>query len=299
MLTQDPWLADDDTDVEFVYLHLLDLHGAATLSAEQIRGGLPPPTRWGSGGDQIAWNPVNGPMSDDVRSATLRVRRAGGAVASTSSVNSAPPGGLGATSNPAAISNGTEHDFSGGETPDAPRNFYSSQGPVPPAGVVTLTTTDDRPVRVHTVRLIEGDHFNTPGQTGGWFESLTVEVRIGGAWVPPPGGVASRTPLDPDAPFQIIDVVLATPTDATGVRVSGLAGGTRQFVTCAELDALSDPPTLARPAFDLTGDGRVDVEDVYRQNQTPADINNDGVIDARDLAYLKTAARWDELAPRP
>lgn len=258
---------------------------------------VPPPTRWGAGGDQLAWNPVNGPMSDDARSATLRVRRVGGVVASACSVNSSPPGGQGATSNPAAMSNGTEQDFSGGETPDAAKNFYSSQGPVPPGGVVTLTTTYDRPVRVHTVRIIEGDHFNSPGQIGGWFESLSVELRIGGVWVAPPGGVASQAALSAAVPFQVLDLVLATPTDATGVRVTGVAGGAQQFVTCAELDALSEPPTLAWPTFDVTDDGRVDVEDVYRQNRSPVDVNRDGMIDERDLSYLETAARWGELVP--
>ncbi len=36
---QDPWLADDDTDIEYVYLHLMDLHGTPLLTAEQISAG--------------------------------------------------------------------------------------------------------------------------------------------------------------------------------------------------------------------------------------------------------------------
>ena len=36
---QDPWLADDDTDIEYVYLHLLDQHGTNLLSAAQIADG--------------------------------------------------------------------------------------------------------------------------------------------------------------------------------------------------------------------------------------------------------------------
>ncbi|MFT5193135.1 MAG: hypothetical protein ACI9EW_000332 [Cellvibrionaceae bacterium] len=36
---QDPWLADDDTDIEYVYLHLMDLHGSPLLTAEQISEG--------------------------------------------------------------------------------------------------------------------------------------------------------------------------------------------------------------------------------------------------------------------
>lgn len=36
---QDPWLADDDTDIEYVYLHLMDQYHMPLLSAEQIAAG--------------------------------------------------------------------------------------------------------------------------------------------------------------------------------------------------------------------------------------------------------------------
>lgn len=36
---QDPWLADDDTDIEYVYLHLMDQHDSPLLTAEQISEG--------------------------------------------------------------------------------------------------------------------------------------------------------------------------------------------------------------------------------------------------------------------
>ncbi|MCW5777370.1 MAG: ADP-ribosylglycohydrolase family protein [Phycisphaeraceae bacterium] len=39
ILDQDPWLADDDTDVEYVYLHLLDQHATTELTGEQIAAG--------------------------------------------------------------------------------------------------------------------------------------------------------------------------------------------------------------------------------------------------------------------
>ncbi len=39
ILDQDPWLADDDTDVEYVYLHLLDQHATTELAGEQIAAG--------------------------------------------------------------------------------------------------------------------------------------------------------------------------------------------------------------------------------------------------------------------
>lgn len=36
---QDPWFADDDTDIEYVYAHLMNLHGTSKLSASQIKQG--------------------------------------------------------------------------------------------------------------------------------------------------------------------------------------------------------------------------------------------------------------------
>lgn len=39
LLTFNPWWADDDTDVEYVYLHLLATQGGTSLSAQQIAGG--------------------------------------------------------------------------------------------------------------------------------------------------------------------------------------------------------------------------------------------------------------------
>ncbi|MCW4050467.1 MAG: ADP-ribosylglycohydrolase family protein, partial [Candidatus Bathyarchaeota archaeon] len=39
ILDQDPWWADDDTDIEYVYCHLLHQHQTTMLSAQQIRDG--------------------------------------------------------------------------------------------------------------------------------------------------------------------------------------------------------------------------------------------------------------------
>src|ERR1044071_5954210 len=39
VLNQDPWLADDDTDVEYVYLHLMSQLGRCDLSPSQIAQG--------------------------------------------------------------------------------------------------------------------------------------------------------------------------------------------------------------------------------------------------------------------
>ena len=39
ILNQDPWWADDDTDIEYVYCHLMNQHQTNMLSAQQIRDG--------------------------------------------------------------------------------------------------------------------------------------------------------------------------------------------------------------------------------------------------------------------
>jgi len=39
VLNLDPWLADDDTDIEYTYIHLLTDHNTTTLNSEQIRDG--------------------------------------------------------------------------------------------------------------------------------------------------------------------------------------------------------------------------------------------------------------------
>jgi hypothetical protein len=39
ILDQDPWWADDDTDIEYVYCHLMDQHQTNMLSGQQIRDG--------------------------------------------------------------------------------------------------------------------------------------------------------------------------------------------------------------------------------------------------------------------
>lgn len=261
---------------------------------------LPPPIRLGVSGQQPFFNPLTNPGSDDARSANLAVRRAGGTVTGTTSFFGSPPGGQGATWNPANLANGLEHDAAGREPADGLSNFVSSQNAsTPPGNTVSFSVTYDRPVAVHTIRLIEGDHFDAPGQQGGWFESVVFEVRVGGVWTP--ASVTSVTPLDASRPFQRIDAVLAAPVTATGVRVSGVVGGAQRFATIAELDALGPPVPTPWPTFDVNGDGRVDLDDLHAQNQTPIDLDRDGDADAADLAYLERALRWmelDALTPR-
>lgn len=50
------------------------------------------------------------------------------------------------------------------------------------------------------------------------------------------------------------------------------------------------------PDLDVNGDGRVSIEDLYRQQQSPIDVNRDGVIDEQDALTLEAALRPAEPA---
>jgi uncharacterized protein (TIGR03790 family) len=51
-----------------------------------------------------------------------------------------------------------------------------------------------------------------------------------------------------------------------------------------------------RHPFDLTGDGALDIDDLYAIHASPADVNFDGVADASDIRYLEAVIRCGELA---
>jgi hypothetical protein len=261
-------------------------------------GGLVAPDRWLPAPPvpaalSASFNPTSGVRSDDARSANLRVRRAGGLVSPSSSANGSPPGGQGATANPGAFADATEHNGAGIETPDSQTPFFSTQGSSPPGGLVTLTVTYDRPVTVRTIRFIEGDHFTAANQSGGWFTSLEAQVRVNGFWITP--AIVSQTPLDPNVPFQIIDMQLAQDVTISGLRVQGIAGGAHVFITASELDAFAVPPPQAFPTYDLNADNRIDDEDVIFWHRTPADLDADGDANRDDADALERAARWREL----
>ncbi|MDX2146209.1 MAG: hypothetical protein SFZ23_01705 [Planctomycetota bacterium] len=188
------------------------------------------------------------------------------------------------------------------------RGFYSTLNPASPQPVGathTLTVTYNRPVDLVGVRFIEGDHFDDANARGGWFETITAELLVGGSWVrvfgPGADGVVSEA-LDASRPFQYLDFTFADgrTVTATGVRVSGLAGGDGSrggvFVTCTELEGLRAAPAVpTAPSFDLSGDGKIDGEDVYAWHAGSArDLDGDGDADAADLSYLEAAARWRE-----
>lgn len=251
---------------------------------------LLPPT---SGEMPLTLNPL---VLLDGRSLNNRIRRLGGTVQAITSAPTSNPVGRGVSA-PGAFCNGVETEFRGREEDDNQRWFYSAQSPgVSPGTEVTLTVIYDRPVQVHTIRFIEGDHYNDGTSRGGWFESAVVEARINNTWTPVT--VTASEPLDSARPFQIIDYELGAPVEADGIRVRGPAGGginnANAFVTCAELDAYDSPAPPPSGTFDINGDGVLTIEDLHAWETNRTDLDGDGTIGERDRAYLSRAIRWNE-----
>ncbi len=234
-------------------------------------------------------------------SATARVRLAGGLVTTSTSTGSSPPGGRGTSAHP-RLANGLELDGSGRDLlNDAERLYYSSEGASLASGVpVTLTVTYDRETLVDRVRFIEGDHFDASAPpSGGWYDTFDIQVRTGlgaGAlWT-----TINTAPLTQfsSRPFETIEVPLPAPIAITGIRITGLPGGSGRFVTCTELDALGPATPVTRPSFDLNGDCAVDVEDLHTWHTTTdtalRDLDASGSVDDSDRAYLEAVVRWLE-----
>jgi hypothetical protein len=226
------------------------------------------------------------------RSANRRVAAAGGTV--TATITPTPV----AFEGPARIiADGREADFRGLETPPdgtpgvdrrQTSTYFASPWPPPANSVQSMQVVYDRDVTVAGVRFVEGDALLSGSAMGGWFQSVTVELSIGSVWT-----AVSVTPSEPLEPrgFQMIDFALPSPVTARGIRVSGPIGGT--WVSAMELDALAPAPG-PDAGFDLSGDGRVDAEDVYASLASPRDLDMDGAANAQDARYVRAAVRWTE-----
>ncbi|NPV68110.1 MAG: ADP-ribosylglycohydrolase family protein [Anaerolineae bacterium] len=185
-------------------------------SADGDRWTLPPLPE----ADPLSLNPL---VQLYRRSANNQVRLAGGNVETSAT-------GERSAALTRAFADGVEHDFSGREVM-RPSRIYSAS---PENGVVTFTVTYDRPVEVGTIRFIEG------GDSG--FTTIAAEIQLDGVWQPIPEGTFQLATPNPDIPLQMIDFVLPEPVQATGIRVTGNAGGVFAKVTIMELDALAEAP---------------------------------------------------------
>lgn len=98
----------------------------------------------------------------------------------------------------------------------------------------------------------EGKH----NWNGGWFDSLGVDVLVGGQWQPvsdlviSPGYPGNNGPELAFEPFTL----RFTPVVATAIRISGQPGGLHTYISIGELRA------LAASAAPLTGPARYDVQ---------------------------------------
>ncbi|HKP60093.1 MAG TPA: PQQ-dependent sugar dehydrogenase [Polyangiales bacterium] len=108
------------------------------------------------------------------------------------------------------------------------------------------------PQRIGKLRFQEGaEYFD-----GGWFETLAIEVRQRGRWIPLSGVVSTPAyPARSDAVgFQVYEFTF-TPVLADGVRIFGLPGGSARFFSVAELRAFAvAPPEADAPPFANAGD---------------------------------------------
>jgi hypothetical protein len=236
------------------------------------------------------------------RSANNRVRLQGGTVTASSSVVNVPTSNGYGRNQPGRFANGIELDYSGFEpTSNTTRPQYTSQGSAETPGTVqTLTVTYSTPVEAHTIRFVEGEHFplGTLTAVGGWFQSIDVEVLVGGTWQTPAGsgagGVTQSEALDPARPYQVIDFVFDVPIQIDGVRLAGPSGGADGFVNAVAIDVLSAPSADPPVPFDLDFSGIPDVDDLYAWHAGPVDLDADGATNEDDRRYLLAYLRWLE-----
>ena len=251
-LPADPQAEDTLTLMAQRMLPLIDanvLAAGGSVDTVNNRWILPP----APAGPPLERNPLQAAQR---RSANGTILAAGGQITRTSSAAGSPPGvpWINGVGDPSFFANGFEADNSGRDLLENGKFFYSTQGSGQPPGTVqTLTVEYDRPVQVGAVRFMEGDHFGPPlAQQGGWFQSLTVELKVSGQWVA--SNATPSEPLDPLVPFQIIDFTLPAPMTATGIRISGPSsnapGNPEGFITCAELDAIAPPDPYCYPNCD-------------------------------------------------
>ncbi len=102
---------------------------------------------------------------------------------------------------------------------------------------------------------------------GGWFSSLTVQVRVNGVWTTV-SGFASSPPYPNAADGQSFESYNLTFTALTGdgIRIYGDPGGTSNFISVGELEVFGTPPGPAVPVEcgDANGDGTITAPDGLR-----------------------------------
>jgi hypothetical protein len=119
---------------------------------------------------------------------------------------------------------------------DSSLQFDTYHGPTP-AAFDWFGYTFGASYNFSSVMFQEGRHF----VDGGWFDTLTVQVRQAGVWV----GVTGLT-ITPSYPgnngitFQSFTLSF-TPMAGDGVRIYGAPGGAADFTSIAELEVYASP----------------------------------------------------------
>lgn len=293
-----------DRMLAIVDREVVDAGGRVALMPEEglpafgsLGGYLLPPGGAGDGLSPAAARAQNPQIRLQNRGASARLTAQGGTATASCSVSCSPVCCYG-TWDVSHIANGYELDYRGLEDPGTGRAMFSTQGcGLVPGTPISLQVVYDRPLLTERIRFFEGDHFYSTTHKGGWFETLSLELQIGGLWLPT--AFEFSEPLDPLRRFQIIDLILDTPLEITGIRISGSGSAshdaTESFITCLELEALAPQTLPAGPSYDLNADGEIDVEDLYHWMVGPIDLNADGATDVLDAELLRHAIRWGEV----
>jgi len=191
---------------------------------------------------------------------------------------------------------------------------YDGENPQP-AGGEFYQLNFDRDVTFFSVIFHEGDILwnginanpRDVEPKGGYLITLTVEVGDDGVFAEV-AGLELSEPLDPNEYFQRIELTFA-PVVGDAVRIRGVAGGTAEFTSIVEREALGMFPAVA--PGDANADGLVNVQDlaILATNwlSEPAgweegDFNADSAVNVQDLAILAThwaAAAGPAVAPEP
>jgi hypothetical protein len=103
-------------------------------------------------------------------------------------------------------------------------------------------------MRFEHVVFQEGKHF----PNGGWFDTLTVQVRVAGVWTPVAALLVTPPyPGNNGVNFETFDLVF-TPIVGDGIRIDGAPGGSSDFISIAELEVFGSgaggPPVVSTPS---------------------------------------------------